>query len=72
MAGIYWSSLVSSREQVRERLADLQKARKALLDIDTEDTDPTLVGVINDIAILARLIAGEGIDEAYFNRILGK
>ena len=72
MAGIYWSSLVSSREQVRERLADLQKARKALLDIGVEDADPTLVSVINDIAILARLIAGEGIDEAYFNRILGK
>ena len=72
MAGIYWSTLISSREQVRERLADLQKARKALLDIGTEDTDPTLVGVISDIGHIARLIAGEGIDEVHFNRILGK
>ena len=72
MTGIYWSTLISSREQVRERLADLQKARKALLDIGTEDVDPTLVSVIKDIGELARLIAGEGIDEVHFNRILGK
>lgn len=70
MAGVYWATLIESRKRVRERLADLQKARKALLDIGIEDSDPTLVQVISDITTLARLIAGEGVEQAVFDRIL--